>query len=300
MSEFQDIRQSDGWAKYLQAVGWRTVRTPGGVLMAVKKVLSFGLIKIQKPRNITDKDLQEIEEIAKRERYFLVKLEPFVGQDENVLIRGGYSKSNTPLSVPSTMIIDLSKTEEELWGKLSHSAKYSIHRAQREGCSVRFYENPTEDAFKNFYELFAQTAKRQKFYKLPYEEALSRARAFGRKSYLVMAYDNAGKFSSGKLFLGSGKMVLYSLGGTAEDARKTKIGYEMLWKAILYLKGLGYEVLDLEGVDDKRFPFFTNRWGGFTHFKEKFGGLIVRFPPPYVKFSNKLVSKLNKISPMPL
>lgn len=300
MSEFQDIRQSDSWAKYLESVGWKTVRTPSGVLMSVKKVLSSGLIKIQKPHLITKQDLIEIEEIAKKERYFLVKLEPFVGQNENILIEGGYSRSNTPLSVPSTMVIDLSKDENQLWDKLSHSAKYSIHRAQREGTVVRYYENPTEETFKNFYEIFAETAKRQKFYKLPYQEAWSRSKSFGRKSYLVMAYDKSGKLSSAKLFLGNGKLVLYSLGGTSEDARKTKIGYEMLWKSILYLKGLGYEVLDLEGVDDKRFPFFTTSWGGFTHFKEKFGGTIVRFPPPYVKFSSKIMSYLNRVSPMPL
>lgn len=297
---FQDVRQSDDWGKYLTSVGFHTIRTSSGVLMVVKKVLFFSLIKVQKPSPLSKEDLEEIESIAKKEKYFLIKLEPFVGQDENLLTQAGYSRSLTPLSVPSTMVIDLTKDEKDLWGQLSHSAKYSIARAQREGAQVRFYENPTEEAFKNFYEIFAETAKRQKFYKLPYQEALSRCRCFGRRAHLVMAYDKAGVLASGKLFLGNKEFVLYSLGGTSEAGRQTKIGYELLWKSILYLKGLGYLALDLEGVDDPRFKFFTSGWGGFSYFKEKFGGIVVRFPYPYVKFSSKILAYLNQLAPMPM
>ena len=299
VSMFQDIRQSDSWGKYLTSIGFKTIRTSGGVLIVIKKILFFSLIKIQKPHPLQKKDLDEIESIAKKEKYFLIKLEPFVGQNENLLIECGYSQSSTPISVPSTMIIDLSKDEKYLWDKISHSAKYSIKRAEREGAQIRYYENPTEDAFRKFYALFKETAKRQKFYQLPYSECLKRLKSFGRESYLVMAYDKNGVLSSGKLFLGSGEMVLYTLGGTSEAGRKTKIGYEQLWKSILYLKGLGYSALDLEGMDDSRFKLFTSNWGGFSHFKEKFGGIIVRFPPPYVKFSNKILSLLNKTAPIP-
>jgi hypothetical protein len=84
---FQDVRQSDGWGKYLTSIGFRTIRTSGGVLMAIKKVLSFGLIKIQKPTPVNKKDLEEIENIARKENYFMIKFEPFVGQDENLLTK---------------------------------------------------------------------------------------------------------------------------------------------------------------------------------------------------------------------
>jgi lipid II:glycine glycyltransferase (peptidoglycan interpeptide bridge formation enzyme) len=297
---FQDVRQGDGWGKYLCSIGFKTIRTSGGVLMVIKKILFFSLIKIQKPPPLSKRDLDEIESIAEKEKYFFIKLEPFVGQDENLLIQAGYSRSNTPLSAPSTMVMDLTKDESYLWGKLSHSAKYSVNRAEREGAQVRFYENPTEEAFSNFYKIFAETAKKQKFYKLPYKEALSRSKSFGRKSHLVLAYDKDGVLASGKLFLGNQELVLYSLGGTTEAGRKTKIGYELLWKSILYLKGSGYSALDLEGIEDSRFKFFTSGWGGFSYFKEKFGGTIVRFPCPYVKFSNKILAYLNKLAPMPM
>jgi lipid II:glycine glycyltransferase (peptidoglycan interpeptide bridge formation enzyme) len=300
MSPVQDVRQCDAWGKYLNSIGWKTIRTSGGILMAIKKLLFFSLIKIQKPTNVTKEDLEEIERIAKKENYFLIKLEPFLGQDEKIISDAGYSKSNTPLSVPSTMVIDLDKDEKYLWEKLSHSAKYSINRSKREGSQIRYYENPTKEAFKIFYEVFSETAKKQKFYKLPYEEAWSRSISFGRKSYLIMAYDKKGVLMCGKLFLANENLVLYSLGGTTEAGRKAKSGYELLWQSFLYFKGLGYKALDLEGLDDKRFPFFTSGWGGFSHFKEKFGGIVVRFPHPYVKFSNKMLSALNKIAPMPI
>jgi len=296
----QDIRQSDNWGKYLNSIGWDIFRTPGGVLMAYKKMLGRSFIKIQKPKVLSEEDIKEIDEFAKKKKYFLVKLEPMPGQDETLLSKSGFLKSYTPLSVPSTMYIDLTKSEADLWNNVSHSGKYSIHRAEREGVQIRYYENPTEEALSSFYEIFAQTAVRQKFYKLPFSEVLSRSKSFGRKSHLVNAYNNKGELMSGKLFLGHNDLVLYSIGGTADAGRKTKIGYELLWKAVIYLKSTGYKTLDLEGVDDSRFPFFTSHWAGFTHFKEKFGGEVVRFPYPYIKYSSKLLVALSKIITLPI
>ena len=84
-------------------------------------------------------------------------------------------------------------------------------------------------------------------------------------------------------------------GGTTELGRHNKTGYELLWQSILYFKKLGYAWLDLEGVYDPRFPKYLNAWGGFSHFKEKFGGVVVEFPMPYIKYLSpvlKLIAKL--------
>jgi lipid II:glycine glycyltransferase (peptidoglycan interpeptide bridge formation enzyme) len=36
-------------------------------------------------------------------------------------------------------------------------------------------------------------------------------------------------------------------------------------------------------------------WGGFSHFKEKFGGTIVEFPVPYVKYFNPIIKVISKL-----
>ncbi len=300
MKDLKDIKQSDNWGKYLSTLGFYTRKTSGGVMMEFRKLLGGSLAKIQHPQPLLDKDLQEIELVGKKEKALMLKLEPYVGQDESLLIKAGYFKSRIPLGVPSTIYIDLEKSEEELWNNISHSGKYSIKRAEREGAQIKYYENPPEDSLVKFYEIFKETAKKKKFYMIPLREALARTKAFGREAFLIAAYDKQSNLAGAKLFLGYDGLVLYSLGGTSELGRKNKIGYELVWKSILYFKGLGYKTMDLEGKDDRRFPSFTSGWEGFSHFKEKFGGETITFPYPYVKFLNPVLNLLGRIIPFGL
>ena len=137
---------------------------------------------------------------------------------------------------------------------------------------------------------------------MSWNDIKKRVDIFGDRSFLVLCFNKANEIVGGKLFLGYGETVWYIFGGTSSDARKkSKAGYELMWKSILYFKELGFDYLDLEGIYDPRFPKFLNSWGGFSHFKERFGGIKVEFPVPYVKYLNpmlKIISKLygNRIS----
>jgi len=73
-----------------------------------------------------------------------------------------------------------------------------------------------------------------------------------------------------------------------------------MWESILYFKKIAYKYIDLEGVDDERFPSFTKNWGGFTHFKEKFGGTILKLPPPYIKYYSPILKFFTKFQDLPL
>ena len=145
-----------------------------------------------------------------------------------------------------------------------------------------------------------KTGKRKHFYVYPMKDFSARIKDFGKDCHLVLSFDKAGTLLSGKFYLCHGDMVLYSTGGTSEEGLKTKAGYELLWKSILYFKGMGYKVLDLEGKDDPRFPLSTKNWGGFSHFKEKFGGEVVQFPYNYIKYFNPVLKFLSKFSKLPL
>ena len=129
-----------------------------------------------------------------------------------------------------------------------------------------------------------------------------RVAVFGEQSFLVLCYDKDKQLVGGKLFLAYKGNVWYIFGGTSAEARKkSKAGYALMWESVLYFKNLGYSFLDLEGIYDPRFPKFLASWGGFSHFKERFGGIKVEFPVPRVKYLNpvlKIISKLygNRIS----
>lgn len=296
----QDIRQCPNWAKYFETLGWKTYKTSGSIQIHIIKTLLGSLAKIQRPKNVTKQDLEEIDRICGENKTLFVKIELNVGQDESIFDEMGYGKSYFPLVPPSTMYIDMELTEEELWNNLSHSAKYSINRAQRENACIKIFQNPAEETLKEYYAVLKETAQKKRFYVQPFNDLKNRVEIFDNQAFLIMVYDGNGGLASAKFYQADCDEVLYVHGGTSEAGRKNKAGYELMWKSILYFKQLGYKILDLEGLDDSRFRFYTNNWGGFSHFKEKFGGEIVKFPIPRVKYFHPVFKTLARYTPLPL
>lgn len=298
--EVTNLRQSDKWAQYLKHLDWNIEETSAGIKVAIRKTTFGNVSKIQRPKNISEQDMDEIEKICKDKKCVFIKIEPGTKQDEGILKARGYQVSKFPLSPPSTIYIDLSQSEQKLWKNLTRSCKYSVRRARREGSAVETIQNPNEKELKEFYMIAKDTAKKKKFYIEPFEHLLKQKEVFGDSSYLAKVYDDEKVLHGAKYYLGNKNVVTFTMGGTSEEGRQGKGGYVLLWQSILYFKELGYEFLDLEGVDDDRFPLFTREWGGFSHFKEKFGGTIVRLPPPYIKYESSVLKFLSKIQELPL
>ncbi|HSX39593.1 MAG TPA: hypothetical protein VLI92_03315, partial [Candidatus Saccharimonadales bacterium] len=253
-----------------------------------------GFIKVQKPDQVTPQDLEEIEKIAAEQKALLMIIEPSLAQNLDQLYSAGFVKSNFFLTPVKTLILDLQKTETELWNDLSHSCKYSINRAKREKNTVEFYTNPSEEKLKEFFAVYKETGVAKKYPTKTWEDLKKRVEAFKDKSHLALTYDANHVLDGGKFYVGYLDNVWYIYGGTSAVGRKNKSGYLLLWESMLELKKLGYQKLDLDGVYDPRFPSFFNTWSGFTHFKEKFGGEIVTFPVAHVKYYNKFLKYLFK------
>jgi len=287
----QDIRQSKGWSEYLTFLGWNSVRTFNDINIEIRKVFFGGLVKIQRPKSISKNDLIEITEICKKNRALFIKLEPSLGQDLKILTDYGYVKSASPLLPPTTIFINLTNNEKALWNSVSHSGKYSVNRARREGTNVEFFQNPSEKVLKSFYDIHKQTGNKKGFYIENFEDIKKKVEIFKDESFVINVKDKEGAIMGANFYLGFDKNIWFMHGATSHEGRKSKAGYELVWKSFLYFKGLGYEILDLEGKDDKRFPNFTKGWGGFSHFKEKFGGREIIYPEPHIKYLNPLLSK---------
>lgn len=296
MKALQDLKQSPMWGKYLHAMGWTIHVTSRGIQLMLMPTIIGGLVKIQHPTVVTKEDLIEIEKFCRDHKALFIKLEPYVAQDMAIFNNAGFVASRSPQCVPSTMYLDLTLSEAQMWEKISHSGKYSINRSRREGDKVVFYRHPTEEILRPYYEMCVDTGKLKKFYVQPYRELKIRVGIFGEHAVLGIVYDKEGNMASGKFYLGDKDLTLYVTGGTSRVGRSEKGGYLLMWESMLYLKTLGYKILDLEGVSDPRYPIFTKDWGGFTHFKEHFGGEIVRFPTPQIKYLNpffRFMSRFN-------
>ena len=290
-----DLRQSDEWQKYLQTLGWKCITSSKGIKISLLKTFIGTVAKVQKPVALLEKDLNEIEAVCKENKAMFVKVEPGLGQDIELLEKAGYKKSYHPLTPPSTILIDLTKSEEELWAGVSKSAKYSVRRARREGVKIEIYQKPNEEILKEFVKLSKQTQRARKVTPPTLEGLKSEVEIFGDKSYLMLAKNPADEIMVGNLSFGFGRGIWFLHGGTSDKGRRGRWGYGLFWQQFLYFKAHGYEVLDMEGVDDDRFPHFTKTWGGFSYFKEKFGGERVQFPYPYIKMLSPALKLLQKV-----
>jgi len=294
-----DLRQSDAWGEYLKFLGWNIFSTSAGVNFATMQSKFGNVVKVQRPAKLLEEDLKEIEKKALEINSALIKVEPSLKQDLDVLRNHGYIKNKSPLCPSATLFIDLTKSEDTLEKSLSRSCKYSIRRARREGVEIEFHRKPSGEILESFYKIHKSTGRQKKFYIQSFDDVSKKVEVFGDNAILGVAFSD-GTITGANLFLGFGEAAWYIHGGTTPEGRKNKNGYELCWKSILYLKGLGFKWLDLEGVDDKRFPNFTRNWGGLSHFKEKFGGIRVEFPSPYVKLINPWLKRLSKFIDLPI
>jgi lipid II:glycine glycyltransferase (peptidoglycan interpeptide bridge formation enzyme) len=296
----KSVRQTDAWARFLTKLGWEIIETSQGNKLFFLKTLFGTLCKIQKPEKFSEKELDEIEEICREKKAIFIKIDPAYQQNEKLLEKRGYVYSNFPLSPPSTIFIDLTKSEEDLWNDLSRSAKYSVRRSKREKDRIEIFQDPKEEVLERLQKISQVTSKRGKFYLPPYKELKLKREAFGKESFVIEVYDAQDRLAGAKFYVAEDEQVTYLQGGTSEVGREGKGGYLLLWDSILYFKNKGYRVLDLEGVDDERFPLFTKNWGGFSHFKEKYGGVVMRFPHPYIKYRSALLKLMAKFHQLPL
>src|SRR3972149_9418788 len=88
-----------------------------------------------------------------------VKIDPALDQTLAVLESAGFIRSFHPLVPPSTIFIDLTKSEMGLWEQISRSGKYSIQRARREGSRIETHQSPSEKILEDFRLVAPDTAR---------------------------------------------------------------------------------------------------------------------------------------------
>ena len=292
-----DLRQSSAWARFLESISWTCHTTAAGSKLYMQLHAPLKVAKVQKSPFLTKQDVDEIENKCKENRILFLKIEPVDEQIVPYLKEQGFVPSQAYLTPPATLQINLKKSAEELWNDLSHSAKYSIKRAEREKVRVEMMTNPSAEALKIFYDMEKETSKKKKFIQQGFDLLLKKTELFGKNSFLSLAYNASGALCSGKYYLGFNNHIWYFHGGTTDAGRKDKSGYKIVWDDINFFKSQGFESLDFEGIDDSRFPT-TSAWGGFSHFKEKFGGTEVRYPFPYVKYYNRFLKFVSRFTPI--
>ena len=292
----RDLRQTDGWAKYLQSLGWEVEEIPGperSCKIYIRKVPLIGaVVKLQRPAAVPP--AEEIDRIAKEHRALFVKLEP-----SRPVSMAGFEPDRNPNLPTKTVVIDLTRSGAELWEDLSKDARQSIRKAVGNQLTAGGYQ-PGDEGFSgalaNFQRLLQETGGRQGFRATSLQEVQKKAAAF-EKDTLIFVVRQDGRPVAAALIIFSGNAAFFHHLGSKKSGQKLFATYFLVWEVLKEIKKRRPDVriLDLEGVDDPRFPQ-TKSWQKFSVFKRKWGGEEIEYPPPLIKYFNPLVRALFKLT----
>lgn len=306
-----DLRQSKGWSKYLQSIGWEIEELKvqnSKCKIYIRKIPLIGsLIKIQRPAEIPP--VSKIDELARKRRALLVKLEPLAVSSKQL---AGFETDPIPNLSAKTIVNDLTKGEKEIWTNLSQDAKRSIKRAQNNKLRVMISEGDAKNfsqALNQFHQLLSETGQRRRFWVSSLKQLQNKCGAFGKNAIIFLVYPPSYLVTqlpsypiAGALFLVSGNTAYYHHAASSPLGQELFAPYLLLWKAILFFKSFSKTYhrspiiyLDHEGIVDPRFPQ-TKRWEKFTVFKRKWGGEEIVYSSPLVKFYNIPIKILFKFS----
>ena len=219
-------------------------------------------------------------EIAKQEKCVFVRIRPqLLANEKNLklLTELGLKKSPMHLAAEHTVIIDLTKTEEELLAAMRRQTRYEVRQAEKHGIKVT--KDNSEAIFKEFHKIQSETAKRQGFIPPNLKTLLAEKEAFGNQISVYLAETEDGRKIAYGMMICSVKEADYYEAASTELNRKLPGAYALLWQAMRDFKAASYERFNLWGIAPAGQP--NHRYAGVTTFKTGFGGDVVEFVPAH-------------------
>lgn len=276
-----DYRQCAEYNNFFGKRGWIVEKINGTFVLIRHLPLVGSVIKIQ--RCDPEISLQKIDEVAKKHRALLIKLEPNLTTNDprapailEHLKKFGYEESHWTLCPTRTIQIDLTPDLDNLLARTKKDVRRYLGKNREKNFEFR-----RDKDFEDFYPLLQKVGK-AKGYNVPkIEELKSRWGAFGRDMKLLLGY-NQGKLLGGSLTLCRDATAAGIYMATSKEGLAQHFSYWLMWESIKLAKEAGCKVLDLDGIYDPRYQARTS-WKGLTGFKKKFGGREVEFVGSFTK-----------------
>ncbi|MDP1689258.1 MAG: peptidoglycan bridge formation glycyltransferase FemA/FemB family protein [bacterium] len=290
--------QSWEWGEFQEKLGSKILRVFGKEFQSllIYRKLPLGKIYLYAPHGpvlkahdfvYLSKFIKNSIQIAKKEKALFLRIDPniqSVDSDKNILSDLGFKKTfeNQP---KNTVIIDLNKSENDLFSNMVAETRYSVRTAEKRGVEIINFNRAsiTPDTFDVFWNMFQETMSRSKLRSYPkkYFEALfSLTGDISTELHLAKA---GGDFIASAIFLYYGNSVIYLYAASKKGFGRFNAPSLLIWKAITNAKKNGYKCFDFWGISYEK-----EKWSGITAFKKGFGGSEVNYKGawdlPYNKF----------------
>ena len=262
--------QSWEWGEFRKTWGNQLVRFSfGQVTLHRIPFTPFKIGALIKGPAPTKTMIDELKKLAKKEKVIFVKLEPNVLKNEKAikLLKDSGAVPGRRLFTPTTFLIDLTKSEDELLAGFHSKTRYNIRLAQKQGVTVE--EDNSDIAFEKYLSLTEETAKRQGFYahsKKYHRLMWEQLKPAGIAHLLVAKYK--GEIITAWILFTWRDFLYYPYGASTDKYKNVMSNNLMMWEAIRFGKNLGLTTFDLWGREEGK---------GFTRFKEGYNPKVVEF-----------------------
>lgn len=270
------------WIVVLEEEG----RITGGTLL-VKHQLPKGLSWLYAPRGPLLKNpeqlpqlLEAINSIAKTEKAVFLRVDPpeilfdqasQVAQPSGVTTFPhhfpGFHQISHGFQPEHTIILDLTKTEEEILRQMKPKGRYNIRLAEKKGIII---QKSTD--IGAFYTLLQETTSRDQFSGHDLTFYQSMLQEIPSQLYLAH-YKN--EVLAGIIVTYFKDTATYYFGASSNQRREFMAPYLIQWQAIKDAKAMGCTEYDLFGIAPAEVK--NHPWQGVTEFKQKFGGQTVAY-----------------------
>jgi len=279
--ELSNFLQSPRWQKYNEILGRRVILRQFEkniiVLMVIKdakrgrflEIPNGPLIDWQNPA-IISQVFSEIYKIAKQNKCAFIRFRPALAdscQNRTVLKHLGSIKASFHLGAEHTVMIDLSKTEDELLSSFRRQTRYEVRRADKLKITVEDCSN-NPNILEEFHQIQLDTARRQNFIPPSKKELEALKQSFGDDLKIYVAFDESHQPIAYGLILIDGIEAEYYEAASTPLNRKLPGAYALQWKIMRDLKKLGIKRYNLWGIAPVGQTH--HRYAGVTTFKTGF------------------------------
>jgi lipid II:glycine glycyltransferase (peptidoglycan interpeptide bridge formation enzyme) len=282
--EHSQFLQSWDWSEFNDKLGakvWRLGVEENGKLVAtttlIKKSLPLGRTYFYSPRGPVVKSqgsslkfqveeflFSEIKKLAEQEKIVFFRFEP----TSDLKLKTLNLKLFQTLSIQprQTIILDLTKSEEELLGAMHPKTRYNIKLAGKKNLTLK-HGQPNTEEFSKFWQLMETTKKRDNF--SLHSQNYYRAMLASNLMELWQVYFKD-QLLAVAIIAKFGDTATYVHGASSNDLRPLMAPYWLHWHLIKEAKKEGFKYYDLFGVDKVK-------WPGVTRFKEGWGGANIAY-----------------------
>ena len=309
------LLQSWRWGAFKSRFGWeveriavsRSGRTAlAQVLFRTKAGVSIGYI----PRGpVWPSDEAEgvgelwarIDEVARRRRTLAIIVEPDRPLPEPSNLKARLTRGPEPIQPARSVKVDL-LDDQSLMDQMHPKTRYNVRLALRRGVLTRIAEQP-DVSIGEFYEMLRDTASRNDFVvHAPnyYREFLH---LFADDACLAFA-EIDGRPVAGAVAAVFGDEGVYLYGASSTQERAHGAAFLLQHEMMRWARGRGARRYDLWGIPeydpdssvsesgDRLAASTGNDRRGLYEFKTRFGGQIVRYPPPLERVYHPFLATL--------